>query len=377
MTIYKFSPSKIIDEFERYSTIELDYVKEGRHAEIFKRNVHGDSRIIIPKIYWEFTTAKVLTMQYVDGKKLSELGRADRSRIRSALDSVAVTLLKQVFEDGFFHADLHPGNILLTKDNRIAFLDFGIVGRMDAEERHSSMKMFVAILKCDADATVDALLELGSKSKSSNIHEFRREVREELEQWYGSSLGQYHVTHLMHKFLDIAYRHEVVMPPDLTLFAKALVTMEGTALEFDPEFDFVKAATPYMRHLMHKRYAPRKLIRGFLTQSSRIKEELVQMPRNVNEVLEGFKAGKFSIDVKDTDIHRLGVELDRSSNRLAYGMIIGALILAAALLADTSFGPRWFGYPAVSTVFLLVAFFMLFLLVESIRNEKKVERSDI
>jgi ubiquinone biosynthesis protein len=313
-------------------------------------------------------------MEYVDGTKVHDLHIADKRRMKKIMSKALTALLHQSFEDGFFHADLHPGNVLVCKGDTIAFLDFGIVGQFTERMRTSSLKLFLALMQNKTSDVVQALLDLSDTSDAIDIDTFTDRIDEVLNQWHGVDMSHYHLTHLLHRILDVCYEHSVHLPRDLVLFTKALITLEGTVLEYYPEFDLVSASQPYVKTLLKKKYAPKRLLRDYLKASAYSIDASLEVPVKLNRLMDRVRTGALRLDIKDTDIHKLGTELDKSSNRLSFSLIIAALIVAAALISRMPIGPFWFGLPALSVIFIFLAFFLGFMLLESIRNEKRFER---
>jgi ubiquinone biosynthesis protein len=366
-----FSPVEIIREFERYTEKELDYTQEARNIDHFYSNFKNSRTIKIPKVYWDYTTDKVLTLEYIDGIKLLDIDRAKKTYDKKDIAKKLVdSVIKQVFEDGFFHADLHPGNVLVL-DHKLAFLDFGIVGFLDRDLKEKGLKAFIAVIQKDYNEIIRSLLRIGTITKQTNLEQFKEEVQEVIEDWYGLKLKQVRVTHMLHQLLNICVRNHIRMPVNLILLGKAFVTAEGTCRELDPDFDFVKNTQPYVKKVLTKRMLSAQFIKDFVRRSDKIKEFLYEVPEQLPLLLERIKSGRVHVDIEDSDIRTLSLEIDRSSNRLSYGMLIASLILAGALIVQSNQKPYIVGYPILAAVCFFIALVLGIILLISILKEEK------
>jgi ubiquinone biosynthesis protein len=364
----KYRPKLIVEEFKRYTENELDYIQEARNCEQFYENFRNSRKIKIPKVYWDYTTDKVLTLEFIDGAKIRDLVKAkhrfDKKKIiNCGLDAE----FKQIFEDGIFHADLHPGNMLLLKDGRIAFLDFGIVGVIKPRTQRYAVELFLALMDKDASNVADILLEIGSAGAGCNREKFRREVELTINKWYGRNLRQERVTHMLHKLFNICADNDIRLPIDLVLLGKALVTIEGTCQMLDPEFEISSHARPYLKRIMEQQSEMQIKQLGYYY--TKLRRTVLRLPDKFEEIIENLKEPKVRVDIEDADVKRLGLEIDKSSNRLSYGILISALMITGALMSQMSALPKWWGIPFVSVIFFGVALLLGVILLYSVLNE--------
>jgi len=204
-----YDPVGIVEEFAKTIRKELDYTLEGRNADRFSRNFEGDETVYIPGVYWEFTTKKVLTMELVEGKKVSGLGKSVSNEERKKVsEDIARMYMKQIFLDGFFHADPHPGNIFL-KNGRIMLMDFGMVGRVDDYMKEKLANLFIAVIQKDMDGIADRLLDIGIVGDETDIPEFKSEVADVIEEYYGTSLKQVDIATMLNDALRISIKHRI------------------------------------------------------------------------------------------------------------------------------------------------------------------------
>ena len=368
--IGRYSPSRIVEEFERYTKKELNFLIEASNIEKFYANFKNSKAVKIPKVYGAFSTPKVLVLEHIQGEKLVDLiNKKKKFDGKKAAKQLIAALVTMIFEHGIFHADLHPGNILVTK-NGVGILDFGIVGRMKPEYKREGLKLYVALINEDTDAIIRQLRRVGKESRDTNIDSFKRDVENVMSEWYGKQLKHARFTHLLHRLFDVCFDHGIQIPTDLVLFGKAMVTAEGTGLQIYPSFNMANESEPYFKKYMRKTAFSAETIKRLASRSQEIADFLERLPAETLRTLEKLREGRVKIDVEDTDIKHLGLEIDRSSNRLAYAMVIAALVIGGAWTMQAE-GPAMDSYPVVSIAFFFIALALSTILVVSIYREGK------
>ncbi len=350
----------IIDEFENYTKKELDFTIEASHIDEIQKT--QSRSVVIPKVYWAYTTEKVMTMEYLDGTKLSELNKKDKPHVAKLLIDA---FLDQIFKNGTFHADLHPGNILLMKNGKIGLLDFGIVGHLEKKTRELGLKLYLAIVERDSQKISEVLLSYGTPSSKTNVKEFVNAVQELVTKWWDSSPEQRKVTHLMHQLFVLCFNYNIQMPKDTVLLGKGMMTAESTAKQLDPKFNFVEYSQPKIAQLLK----PGKLFERFTERSKLFAEAIAEIPGKTVEALDAIKQGRVEFHLDDTKFRHLGKDINLSSNRLSYSMIAAALIMAGALM--TGFGPKLETYSIISLLCLATASIFILALFISITREGK------
>lgn len=353
----------IVDEFEQYTKKELDFTIEAGHIEGMRKVSRA---IVIPQVYWSHTTEKVLTMEYLEGKKLSELSKTDKPQIAG---KIIDAFLDQIFTNGTFHADLHPGNILLLKNGKIGLLDFGIVGHIDKTTAELGLKLYLAILDKDPEQISGVLLTYGRPSSKTSIDEFTTQVEDLFTTWWDNNPEQRRVTHLMHQLFILCYKNNIRLPKDVVLLGKGMITAEATARKLNPKFNFVDYSQPKIAQLLKRQKSPKKLIERFTQRSKQFAQAISELPGKTIEALEAVKRGRVDFRLDDTKFRHLGQDINLSSNRLSYAMISAALIVAGAML--TGIGPRVGAYSLVSLLCLMTAIAFIFALFTSITHEGK------
>jgi len=374
-TFGRYSPLTIAKEFERYTKNELNFLVEAKNIDKFYENLKTSKHIKVPKLYRGYSTSRILTMQYIPGRKLSSLLRKGVKFDKKAVqNSLIHTCLKQVFEQNLFHADLHPGNILVLKGGQIALLDFGIAGGLTPYLRKEGIKLYVALVNRDIEKVTSQLLLIGKPSSSTDLGDFKREVDDIISGWHGTELRQVKVTHMLHQLFDSCIKHDIKMPVDMILLGKALVTAEGTGVMLNPRFNFVNESKSYVQKHIKKKLVTKEGFGIFLRKSQEIAEILEMIPSEALAVLSKLKHGVIKVDIDDTDLRRLALDIDKSSNRLSYSLVLAALIISGAMMMHANVGPYYQGFSVPAMVLYIIAGFMSLTLMVSILKEGAIWR---
>jgi len=370
--IGKYNPTQIIQEFWKWTEKELDFKRESINARRFKRNFSNNASIKIPKIHDEFTTGKILVMEFIEGIELHNIKEAKRRKINliPLIEKGFEAILTQVFIHGFFHADPHPGNIIITKDKKIAFVDFGIVGHFDENLKNKSIELFYGIIESDTDKIVDTLVEL-SDTEVKNKDELKYEISDLLMPLQDSDIGKVKISYVLEEILDISLNYGLKMPAQFILFGKTVITLEGIALEYDPKFKLVESSKIFLEKLIMQRYNPVNTFNNFMKSMFKFRKFAEELPEQASRALKIVEKGSIKVDIDDTDIKTLSLEIDRSGNRIAYSMLIAALLIVGALTIN--FGsPIIFKLPLIPLFSFVVALILSFVLLISILREKNI-----
>lgn len=364
-------PLEIVKEFEDYTKNELNFVIEAKNIDKFYKNFENDKITKIPKVFLDYTTEKVLTMEFIDGIKISELKKIPKKRAdeRKIAKNIVNSVLKQVFVDGFFHADPHPGNIMVLKNNRIAFLDFGIVGHFDEELKEKIVNFFVSAVTGDLSSIAENFFDLGFVEPEINIEEFKEDLYDHLESYYGASLEEINISRLFSEMFFLAKKYNMHLPSDLILLGKTIVTVEGTAMEIYPGFNLVEEGKIFVEKLIKKRIHPKYIIKKVVKTTHSLKRFIEKFPNQTSELIRRIKEGDMGIHEIDKDIKTLTSEMDRSSNRIAIGLLITAFLISSALIMNVQ-QESFYGFPVYSSIGFLIALVLLFILFLSFVREK-------
>jgi len=369
-----YDPVGIVEEFAEAIKTELNFIREGWNIERFNKNFEGDPIIYIPRVYWDLTSQKVITVEYIEGikvnqvEKISELGLS-RKQIA---ENGARALMKQIFIHGFFHGDPHPGNILIKHDGKIAFIDFGMMGRIDEETKYKMVDLIFGVINKDTGKIVKVLLDIGVVSKTTDVRKLKLDVEDMLEHYYGRSLRQIKFSELINEMLHITSRYKVKLPSNFTMLCKSIITIEGIGRELDPDFNIIKTAKPFVKQLLQERYNLRNLMKVVNETLLELKKVSKTIPELVKEAYQKIKQDNIKIDFEYKGIEKAVFELNKMVNRLVFSMIVSSIIIGSSLIIQAKFGPYMYDVPLLGVFGFLAAGLLGIGLVISIWRSGKI-----
>lgn len=364
----------ITEELARSLREELDYRIEGRNAERLRMNLSGDPRLIVPYVYWDLTTRRVITLEFLDGIQFNELDRMREEGFDlPEIAHVAVeAYLKQIFVDGFYHADPHPANLMVI-DGRVAFLDFGNAGYLSPRQKELLGDMFLQILDEDVGGIARTVVRMGATRGRPSLEGMERDLQRLMGRYWGIALEEIPVGEMLAEIFTTAYRHRVYLPGDLALLARTIITLEGTGYALDADLMLVDAARPFAVRLVRERMSP--IIAGRrAVRTLRQAADLAQaFPRRLDDLWDRLEEGELTFGI---DVRRLEVVITRLNsmvNRVAFSVMVAALIIGSALILH---GGRdaWrvpilgFALPVAEITFLAAVAAAAWLLISMIRS---------
>jgi ubiquinone biosynthesis protein len=325
-----YSPVGIVEEFDRAIREELDFVHEAENVRAFQETHRERQGIRIPRVYDELSTGTVLTLEYFDGVRLLEaqLGAERRQELaRTVLD----TAFRQLFEDGLFHADPHPGNFLLLPDGNIGLIDFGLVGRLTRQMREQLVILIVAVALKDSDSVARLLYRIGAPDARPNIAAFRNDIDTLLGRHLPRTLGEVNARHLLGDLLDLAVKYRVRVPREYALLSRASISMEGILRQLSPELDILGVALPYAKELLRDRYDVSDIQGGLLRALLRFQGLAADLPTQLSQILLDLETGRFSVHVRSSEVEKVNTSLRSAAvitflGLCACGFIVGAFI---------------------------------------------------
>lgn len=357
----------LIDEFKHYTMRELNYNYEATNAEIMRKNLLKDKKVVIPKVYRKLTTEKVLTMEHIDGipiNQVKEVKKLGRNYIQ-VIDTIYESLITQIYDYGFFHADPHPANILVLKKGRkIAFVDFGIVGRFDEELRNKSVSMFMAIMNRDTEGMIKTMLALGILDEYQiNRAKLKQDLHDLIEQMQYASLKEVRASEALEQIMQIALKHKITLPLDFVLYAKTIITLEGIGLRYNPDFKLIEQTRPLLTKIIRKKYSPKSIAKYVTKTATQYQELIEELPLKATEALTRISKGKIDLDIEDADISSITYEMEQSVGNLSIGIIIAALIMSSSIVYQIETTFKYGSIPILSLAGLGIAFFLMIWLV--------------
>lgn len=335
-------------EFGETLRSELDYVREGHSAERFAANFAHDPSVHIPRVYWDLTTPQIITLERIRGIKVNDLAALEAGGIgrRALAERAARAMLQMVFEDGFFHADPHPGNFFIESDGRIGIIDFGMVGTVDERTQRQLVGLLLAITSRDPDRLVDAFLELGAARQRVDRVLLRQDLQRLVARYYEHPLGEIALAPLVEDALAIVRRHHLQLPVNLALLLKTAVMSEGMAAQLDPDFRLTAVLTPYAERLVLRHFSPFVWGRR-LGQAGLDAAQLgVDMPRQLRRLLDDLDRGHLEVGMRPVGVEELMERIERLANGVVLSIVLAAVINGLAVLM-TVYHPagsaRWSG----------------------------------
>lgn len=341
-----YRPSAIVEEFARSVAREVDLTHEAANMARFARLFAGNPHVHVPAVHPELSRVDVLTMEYIDGIKASDLAALDAAGLdRKKLAEVGVRFcLEQIFEHGFFHGDPHPGNLFVLPGHVIAPIDMGLMGSLDRETLDDLLELLVGILMRDVDKIIRLFFRLRLIDERVDVPALRRDAGELIDRYYSVPLAQVDVGAFMAQLFEVFQRHHVLVPSDLLLIGKAMATVDGLARELYPELDPIEAIRPYVLKTYLQRLAdPRFVARDWIAVVRDYAHLAASLPGDLQTVLRDLRSGRLKIGVRDEGLERRVLEQARSSNRLSMSVMVGAALLGSAVLLAAQGGPLLLG----------------------------------
>ncbi|WP_025040114.1 ABC1 kinase family protein [Nitrosospira briensis] len=398
-----FRGQEIVRQFTQSLRAELDFAAECRSAERIASNFvdytgPGHPRddglpdeyaatealaglhpplpiVVIPKVYWQWTGERVCVQDYIEGipgRDLAAVDRAGLDRKILARRGVAA-VVKMIVLDGLFHADPHPGNVFYLPGNRLALIDFGMTGRLTEDRRGQLIQLLLGLVQHEPAQVADVLLdwavdgEVNEKTLTAEIQAF-------VDQYLGVPLKQLRLGFMLSDLVGILRGHQLHLPPDLALFVKAFITLEGMGRELDPDLDMASEALPVLRDAISAHYAPSAVAKRSMRTAAQIASLIADMPRELSRLLRTARRGKLDIQVDVLPLKHLGAQLDGAASRLTVGIVVAAIIVGSSIVMTVSGGPTLLGLPFFGLLGYLFASVGGIWLLFSVSRSNKADR---
>lgn len=330
-----YSPIKLVEQFDHAITSELDFTAEAENARRFAANSEG-TPCLFPRVFREASTRRVITLEYLDGKKI-EVAIAQGYDAKRLAQIGLEAIVKQIFEDGFFHADPHPGNVLVLGEPFapvFGLVDLGMVGRLSPRMRDRVVDLMVAASRQDHDGIADALYAIGTPTKKIDREAFRAEVSFLADRYLGKKLKDIELSAVIRDLVRAATKYGIEVPPDFLLVGKALMTIEGIGREIYPDLDVFEESKPYFLNILRKRYSPEKVGNELLRRLERLSGATADVPFQLQEVLNDLRLGRLAIR---TDSPTGYLATERLSRRLFTALVFSSLLLGSSWLITSGF----------------------------------------
>ena len=342
----RYHPAEVVQQFSASLRRELDFAAEGRNAERIAANFAGHDEVVVPRVYWEWTSERLNVqecLQGIAGTDLAAVDAAGLDRAQLAATGAGI-VLKMVLEDGFFHADPHPGNIFYLPDGRIGVIDFGMVGRVSEQRRFQIVQLLHGLVERESAPVADVLMEWGEGGGEVDEARLQADVGAFVDQYRGVPLKDLHMGLMLTDVTTILRDNGLSLPPDLALMIKAFLTLEGMGRQLDPDFDMAGAARPFLQRVVLQRYSPRTLLKRGRRTALDAMELVGDLPRELRRLLRTARRGRLHLQVEVTSLKAFGEQVDRAANRLTMGVITAALVVGSSIVMNSAGGgvsSRW------------------------------------
>lgn len=342
----RYQPTRIVQQVSHSLRRELDLASECRHAERIAESFADDENIQVPKVYWQWTSERLNVQEFIDGIPARDISRLNNAGLDCKLlaQRGANAVLKMILEDGFFHADPHPGNIYCLPDNHIVFIDFGMTGQLSERRREQLVDLIRGLVERETEQVINVMhewsgdVQLQTENLASDIDAF-------LDSYHSVPLNQLNIATMLNDLTVIMRDYELVMPPDLALLIKVFITLEGLGRQLDPDFDMAAEATPFYEKVILNRYQPAILAKRSWKNLLELANILSDLPRDLRHLLRSARRGAIQLSVDITSLDRFANELDRAASRITVGLVTSALIIGTSIVMTVESGPKIFGLP--------------------------------
>lgn len=368
-----YRPQQLVRELARSLQRELDLASECRSAERIAAHMVSLPWIVVPRVHWDFTKERINVQDFVDGIPGHELARLDSEGLdrRQLAQRGAKAVLKQIVEDGLFHADPHPGNVFYLPGNRIAFIDFGMVGRLSVRRREELLQLLLGLVERNPQAVADVLLDWTGDDHGVHLGTLESEIETFVDQYHGAPLAELNLGQMLADVTTILREHRLGLPSDLALLIKAFITLEGMGRGLDPDFHMTTEALPQLRQVVRARYRPKAVALRAWQTLRRTLAVAEQLPHDVSRLLRNARRGRVHVGIDVAHLKRVGDQIDRAANRLTMALVIAALIIGSSIVMTVQGGPTLFGLPAFGFIGFASAFVGGLWLVRAIWRSSK------
>lgn len=368
-----FQPLDLLKSFERSIKLEMNFAIEANNIQRFKANFKDDDRIYVPAVYREYSNERILCMEEVIGVKISDLDQLRKREVD--LDKITTTgtdvYFRQVFKHGYFHADPHPGNILVMNDERLCFLDFGMMGSILPRDKEVLGDLVVNVIRQDVKKIVSNLEKLSVNHLIEDKKHLEYDLYDLIQEISAFSLKDLNMEMLYDRFHLLVYRYKLVIPADLFLLMRAFVTLEGLGFYLKPDFNLFEEMKPYARTLILHKYNPKHIFDNSVDAFLDVKDLMTGFPEDVKQIIQNVKEGRLKIAFAHQGLDGLYNSLDRVTNRLSLAIITAALIVGSSLVVFSGIPPLVFNIPVIGFIgFFLSVVLGVWIIISIIRKNR-------
>jgi ubiquinone biosynthesis protein len=332
-----YDPIGLADEFSAALRLELDYNREGRNTDSFRENFKDESYVYVPKVYWKYTSRRILVLERIEGIKIDNIEGLDEAgydREKISLNAARL-FIKEVLEDGFFHADPHPGNMLIMPDEVLGLMDFGTMGFLDNHDRSDLVRLYIAVIRFDTDSIVEQLIRMGIAGPTIDEMALQRDLRRLLRKYQGMPLKDINANEMLGEIQPLIYEYRLKVPSDYLLLIKTLVLMEGVGKKVAPDFDVFAMSAPFVSRFLLRLASPTSWGPTLLSGVAGWVDLVGTFPRQTQRIMSRVERGEMEFKVQVPDISESTKLMNQMANRVVLAVLVGAFTVALALLIPT------------------------------------------
>lgn len=363
---------EVVDEIGTTMEKELDFLNEAENIEQFRENNKKIKYIVCPKIYKAYTTSNLLTMEYIKGIKINNVDTLKNKGypLKDIAKNLMINYVKQIFKDGFFHADPHPGNLLIL-NKKIVYIDFGMMGVLDKGMRNKLNDLLYAVATRDIEDLTQAVLRIGIKKGKVNIRSLYSDIEEVYNQYIQESLQNIDLPQFVDEMFQVSKKNNLAMPNNMTLFLKGIMTIEGVVAKLDPDMNMMEVAAPYIKeHILLKKNYKQDIIEQ-IENLYQLSKYGLKIPIKTLELVNSVLAGKLKVQIEHKNLEESIHQLNKMTNRIVFSLIISSIVVGSSLVINANVGPKIYGMSFFGLVgYLSAAVMGLWLLILILKNEK-------
>ena len=352
-----YHPATIVDELARKIHKELDFLTEAAFTARFREITRDSSTLRSPEVFWKFTSPGVLTLERLEGIKINMVEELQAQGVdtKALARNLTISFMDHYLEHGMFHADPHPGNLLVSPDGRINLVDFGLVGHLSEEMRSQLAATLFAVTRRDVDTFFEVYSEIGVFDRQTHAGELKTDLAELLDKYYGLPLDQIDIRRVFNDVTETARRHHVMLPRDFVLLGKSIVAVVGTARKLDPDYDLGTLAESTAKLISKERFSPSRIKRLLSTELWQVGRLLHRLPRDLRNLISSIQEGRLQLVFKHEGLDNLTTELDKSSNRVAFSVTLASIVIGSSLIIAAEVGPTFQGISLLGVVGYVLA----------------------
>jgi ubiquinone biosynthesis protein len=370
-----YGATEIVDEFATTILEELDYIREARNTDILRDKLAKLQLVRVPKVYWELTTTRVLTLEEITGIKITDLPAHPLPGVdpKDVANRLVSAFLEQIFVDGFFHADPHPGNIMVADSGEIGLVDCGQVGRLDAETRAAAVRILLAFEREDTRALADEVMYLGITQADVDVRAFTADMGKILRRYYDLPARSVNMGQILARILDTSGRHKIRLPVVFTVLGKVMGSIDGICRQLDPDFNFTHAARDYAGRAVKSELKAEGIAAEIYRAAAGMKTLMLSLPDQLERIFRKAAEGCFRIEFKHLGLDEVSSSFRAGANRIAMALIVGSIIIGSSLVVLAGKGPTsLFSLPLLGVLgYVLATVFGVWLVVSIVRSGRR------